>query len=103
MKTAKVRELRDDAIVSIEVNKNYYLMVKAVLFQLFKEVQKEGKTTDITDITKKSYEELTEAQRSFYTVTLLLGEIERQATLNNLYNEKDITEDDIKIEEDTTD
>jgi len=40
MKTAKVKELKDDAIVSVEVNKNFYLMVKAVLFQVFKEVQK---------------------------------------------------------------
>jgi hypothetical protein len=101
MKTAKVKELKDDAIVHVEVNKNYYLMVKAVLFQLFKELQKEGKTNDITDITKKPYEELSDAQRSFYTITLLLGEIERQATLNNLYDEKEFTEDDVKLDDPT--
>jgi hypothetical protein len=103
MKTAKVKELKDDAIVSVEVNKNFYLMVKAVLFQVFKEVQKEGKTTDFTDITKKSYEELTESQRSFYTLTLLLAEIERQATLNNLFDEKEFTENDVKLDDDPTD
>jgi hypothetical protein len=103
MKTAKVKELKDDAIMTVEVNKNFYLMVKAVLFQVFKEVQKEGKTNDFTDITKKPYEELTESQRSFYTLTLLLAEIERQATLNNLFDEKEFTENDVNIDDDPTD
>jgi hypothetical protein len=31
-------------------------------------------------------------QRAFYTIVLLLAEIERQATANNLYQEKEVLE-----------
>ena len=34
--------------------------------------------------------ELSQEEKSFYTITLLLGEIEKQATDNNLYNESTI-------------
>ena len=38
---------------------------------------------------KKEYKDLTEDERSFYTVTLLLAEIERQAIQNNFFDEKE--------------
>jgi hypothetical protein len=40
----------------------------------------------------KEYNALDEQQRAFYTIALLLAEIESQATKNKLYTEKDIPE-----------
>ena len=35
MKSIKTRELKDDAILDIKVNKTFYLMTKAALFHSF--------------------------------------------------------------------
>jgi|688.fasta_scaffold2211090_1 hypothetical protein len=99
----KVKELKDDAIVAISVNKTYYLMVKQTLFTLFTALQKEGVTEDtIKNIANKPYQDLGEIERSFYTTTLLLAEIERQAVANELFIEKEV---DLKkaIEQDSKD
>jgi hypothetical protein len=87
---ATVKEIKDDAIINIPVNKTYYLMVKSVLFDLFTRLQEKGfKDNLIQDILKKPYAELSEEERSFYTITLLLAEIEKQASDNNLFDEKE--------------
>mgnify|MGYP003652643622 CR=1 FL=1 len=88
---AKVKEMKDDAIVDVKINKAFYLMVKAVLFTLFTEIQKlENSEQVIKETGEKEYKDMTDIQRSFYTTTLLLAEIERQASVNNLYNETEI-------------
>jgi len=87
----KVKEMKDDAIIDVKINKSFYLMVKAVLFTLFTEIQKlENSEQVIKETGEKEYKDMTDIQRSFYTTTLLLAEIERQASLNNLYNETEI-------------
>jgi len=87
----KVKEMKDDAIIDVKINKAFYLMVKAVLFTLFTEIQKlENSEQVIKETGEKEYKDMTDIQRSFYTTTLLLAEIERQASLNNLYNETEI-------------
>lgn len=89
--SVNVKEMKDDAVVDVKVNKAFYLMVKAVLYTLFLEIQKfENHEELIKEIAEKKYVDLNDIQRSFYTVTLLLAEIERQATDNNLYNESTI-------------
>jgi hypothetical protein len=90
MSTVKVQEMKNDAIIEIKVNKNYYLMVKATLFDLFTILTEKGSTEEsLKSIANRPYAELTPNERSFYTVTLLLAEIEKQAKENNLYDEKD--------------
>lgn len=90
MSTVKVKELKDDVIVNVPVNKSYYLMVKAVLYDLFSKLLEKGADQEsIQGILKKEYNELTQDERSFYTVTLLLAEIEKQAIENNLFEEKE--------------
>lgn len=90
MSTVKVKELKDDVIVNVPVNKSYYLMVKAVLYDLFsKLIEKGANEESIQGMLKKEYNELTQDERSFYTVTLLLAEIEKQAIENNLFEEKE--------------
>ena len=95
----KVKELNDDAILDIKVNKSFYMMVKASLFVIFKELQDENpdKTVNILkSIMDQKYTDLDDKQRVFYTLTLIVAEIERQAQLNNLTIEKEITEEDLK-------
>jgi|688.fasta_scaffold00084_94 hypothetical protein len=101
MSTVKVKEIKDDAIINVPVNKSFYIMVKALLYNLFLELQKKGITEEfLQTLIKKPYAEMTDEQRSFYTVTLLLGEIERQATLNDAFEEKEINVDNmVKPEE----
>jgi len=89
----KVKELKDDAILDIKVNKSYYLMAKAASFTILQHmnIAEKGEEYFKTIMTKK-YEDLDEMQRAFYTIVLLLAEVERQATVNNLYTEKEILE-----------
>jgi|TARA_R110000868_G_scaffold36248_2_gene128762 hypothetical protein len=97
MSTIKIKEIKDDAIVQIPVNKNYYVMVKAVLYDLFTIFQEKGITAEtLQNILKKQYNELSPNERSFYTITLLLAEIEKQATEQGVIDEKEIEVADIE-------
>ncbi len=94
--TTKVKEIKDDALLNITVNKSYYLMTKAVSFYLFTKVDAEDKDAYLKDLMTKEYKDLDDLQRSIYTVILLLAEIEKQASTNNLFIEKEIDEETIK-------
>jgi squalene cyclase len=88
----KTKELKDDAIVSIQVNKSFYLMTKAIAFYLYTQMPKEGIEEYFKECMSKEYKDLDDLQRSFHTITILLAEIENQAKNNNLYFEKEILE-----------
>ena len=97
--SVKVKELQDDAILDIKVNKSFYMMVKASLFVIFKELQEQNteKTEDILKaVINQNYTDLNDKQRVFYTLTLIVAEMERQAQLNNLTVEKEISEEMLK-------
>ena len=89
----KVKEMKDDALISIQVNKTYYLMVKAASFVVLQsmDIQEKGDIYFKEIITKK-YEELDDKQRTFYTLVLLLSEIEKKATEEKFYDEKEVLE-----------
>jgi hypothetical protein len=89
----KVKELKDDAILSVEVNKNFYLMVKAASFTILQTMLiSEKGDAYIKEITTNKYNDLDEKQQAFYTMALLLAEIENKATREGLYIEKEISE-----------
>ena len=89
----KVKELKDDALVDIKVNKNYYLMMKATLFHLFQSIKDDNEREEsLKKIMEGKYEDMNDWERSFYTITLFLSEVEKQAKDNNLYDEKEILE-----------
>lgn len=91
MSTIKVKEIKDDAIIQVPVNKAYYVMVKAVLYDLFTTLQEKGVAEEtLKNIMNKEYANLEPTEKSFYTITLLLAEIERQASINNLVDEKEV-------------
>jgi len=86
----KVKELKDDAVLEIKVNKNFYLMTKSLSYYLFNQINKENKEEYLKQIMEGKYEDMDDLQRSFYTVTLLLAEIERTGNDKNLYSEKEV-------------
>ena len=89
----KAKELKDDAILDVKVNKSYYMMAKAASFAILKSMNVPEKGDEyLKDVMTKKYEELDEMQKAFYTIVLLLAEVERQATQLNMFTEKDILE-----------
>lgn len=89
----KVKELKEDAVVTIQVNRNYYFMVKNLSFKLIKEMyEKNPEESYLKDCLTKNYNELDDLQRSFYTTTMLLAEIESKAKDQNMYVEKEVLE-----------
>jgi hypothetical protein len=91
----KVKELQDDALIDIQVNKAYYMMLKGTLHFLFNLVKDEQKrAAALKVIMEGDYVKMDTYQRSFYTVSLMLAEIERVAKEKNIFEEKDVLEPD---------
>lgn len=89
----KVKELKDDLLVEVQVNKAYYMMLKATLHYLFHLIpDDEQRAVALKAITDGDYIKMDAYQRSFYTITLILAEIERVAKEKNLFDEKEILE-----------
>jgi hypothetical protein len=88
----KIKEIKDDAIIKIEVNKAFYLMIKALSLYLFTSITNEDKDGYLKDLVSKEYKNLDELQKNIYTVILLLAEIEKQGTAQNMYIEKEVEE-----------
>lgn len=86
----KVKEMKDDALIDVKVNKTYYLMVKALSFYLFNQIKADDKEAYLKSITTGEYVDFDDLQKSFYTVALLLAEIEQSVTKNNLFDEKEV-------------
>jgi hypothetical protein len=87
----KVKEIADDAKVSIQVNKGFYMMTKALSYYLFQEIRKTSESEEyFKDVMQKKYQDLDDLQRSFYTIALLLAEMETQFKNENLYIEKEV-------------
>jgi hypothetical protein len=87
----KVKEMKDDDILEIKVNKNFYMMSKALSFYLFNQMHEKNPDDNyLKDTLSKKYEELDDLQRSFYTIALLLAEIETQAKNTDNYVEKEV-------------
>lgn len=97
MKSVKTRELKDDAILDIKVNKTFYLMSKAALFNSFTGLHNSDVKADefVKSIVSKEYKDMNDAERTFYTLTLLVGEIEKQATETKSFIEKEMSEEEL--------
>lgn len=89
----KVKELKDDAIISIKVNKSYYYMAKAASLTVLQQLNVQDKgDAYFKEIISKNYADLNDLERTFYTIILLLAEIEKEASNNKLFTEKEILE-----------
>jgi DNA-directed RNA polymerase specialized sigma24 family protein len=96
--STKLKELKDDALINVQVNKSYYFMVKLELFNAVEDIVNTApeEAKDLDKILEKKYEDLTPKQRTVFTLSLLVAEIERVANKEGLFIEVDpstITED----------
>ena len=98
MESQRVKELKDDAIVDIQINKTFYQMCKASLFVIFKELFVDSSNPDefIKNLLAKNYTDMTDQERMFYTFTLLIGEVEKQAKDKDLFIDKELSVSDLK-------
>jgi hypothetical protein len=89
----KVKELKDDLLIDVKVNKSYYLMLKTSLHFLFNLIKDDEKRAiAMKNVMKGKYEEMDPYERTFYTLTLILAEIERVSKEGNHYEEKEVLE-----------
>ena len=91
----KVKELKDNAIDEVKINKVFYMMLKQTLLYIFKQEQDQEKISElIKKVTDKNSdnEPHSEQEFAFKTILLLLAEIEAQAEKTNQTDEKDIEE-----------
>jgi len=89
----KVKELKDDIILDVKVNKAYYMMLKSTLFYLFQQQSDEAlREESLKRIMTGKYEDMNDLERSFYTVTIMLAEIEKVAKEKDAYDEKEVLE-----------
>jgi hypothetical protein len=91
----KVKELKDDALLSIQVNKSYYFMLKNTLFYLFSQIQLAGAEEtekSLARIKEADYSKMTQIEQAFFTTTLMISEIERISIEQNLFDEKEVLE-----------
>jgi hypothetical protein len=91
----KVKELKDDALLSVQVNKAYYFMLKNTLFYLFNQIQAQGAEASeksIETIKAADYSKMSQVEQCFYTVTLMISEIEKISVEQNLFDEKEVLE-----------
>jgi len=100
MESKKVKELKDDAMLNVKVNKTYYMMCKAALYTVFKVLYDNSGDPDafVKQIVAKEYKDMDDTQRLFYTLSLLVGEIEKQGIENNAFIEKEVDVDALKAE-----
>ncbi len=91
----KVKELKDDVLIDIKVNKSYYLMLKESLHFLFNIIKDDKvRAAKIKKVTDGNYAEMDPYERAFYTISLAVAEIERQGKQENFYEEKEVLEPD---------
>lgn len=89
----KVKELKDDVILDVKVNKTYYVMLKKTLFFLFNQISEDEKSEDvIKNIMGLDYTKMSEFERSFYTISLMISEIEKLTAQEGNFIEKEVLE-----------
>ena len=90
----KVKEIKDDAIINVKVNKAYYLMLKEALYFIFENNDMTSKQREVSlkNVMEKDYPSLNDFEKTFQTLTRILGEIEKVAAAENLFIEKEIAE-----------
>jgi hypothetical protein len=88
----KVKEIKQDAILDIKVNKAYYIMVKECLVSIYGKLNPDKETVEKIAKGSEHYDKLSSEERSIYIMSLLISEIERQAELTGNYDDREILE-----------
>ena len=86
-----VKSMKSDATFDIKVNTNFYLMIKETTLYVF-QTEKDSKilTESLTNIKEKQYNELSPYEKAVYTLSILISEMERVATITELTDDNSI-------------
>ena len=85
----KVKEIKDDVIIDIKVNKTFYLMTKSLSTWIVHQLNIES-PDQLKEIMNKDFDKLSDTEKAFYTTALLLAEIEYQANEQDKLEDKEI-------------
>jgi hypothetical protein len=86
-----VKSMKSDATFDIKVNTNFYLMIKETTLYVF-QTEKDSKiiTESLKNIKEKQYNELSPYEKAVYTLSILISEMERVATITELTDDNSI-------------
>ena len=90
-----VKSMKSDATINIKVNTNFYLMIKETTLYVF-QTEKDSKiiTDSLKNIKEKQYNELSPYEKAVYTLSILISEMERVATISELTDDNSILQPD---------
>ena len=90
-----VKSMKSDATFNIKVNTNFYLMIKETTLYVFQS-EKDSKiiTESLKNIKEKQYNELSPYEKAVYTLSILISEMERVATISELTDDNSILQPD---------
>ena len=90
-----VKSMKSDATFNIKVNTNFYLMIKETTLYVF-QTEKDSKiiTDSLKNIKEKQYNELSPYEKAVYTLSILISEMERVATISELTDDNSILQHD---------
>jgi hypothetical protein len=89
----KVKQLKDDVVIDVKVNKDYYFMVKETLHFLFNLIPDEKQRAEaFMKLPEIEFQNMQPIQRAFFTISLLIAEIERVAVEENMFEETEVLE-----------
>jgi hypothetical protein len=90
-----VKSMKSDATFNIKVNTNFYLMIKETTLYVF-QTEKDSKiiTDSLKNIKEKQYNELSPYEKAVYTLSILISEMERVATISELTDDNSILQPD---------
>jgi hypothetical protein len=86
-----IKSMKSDATFDIKVNTNFYLMIKETTLYVFQS-EKDSKiiTESLKNIKEKQYNELSPYEKAVYTLSVLISEMERIATITELIDDNSI-------------
>jgi len=85
-----VKEIKKDSIIEVKVNTNYYMMLKNTLYYIFNQFPAEQKEESLKKITTGDYAGMNEIERAFFTLSIMVAEIERVAKEQKVYEDKQV-------------
>jgi hypothetical protein len=90
--SVKIKELKDDAIIDVKVNKNFYLMLKHAMFYIFQQQTDVAKKEELIKkvLSKDTKVEFTDHESAFRTLMIILAEIERVAIAEDKMVEREM-------------
>lgn len=89
----KVKELKDDAVVTITCTKALYIMLKNALLYIFNDKFSTSDPTEhLKSLMSNEYNNMSDPEKTFYTLLLMIAEAEQKAVEKNLFMDTVIPE-----------